>query len=231
MNQVTVTDSSPTLATYDNIILYFETALSASSYPIDLGLGYPDQSKIPCNLLLGVPYWTNVNTAICTLFYGYSGAPARIKVEGFKTFTCRTFRIDIPLVQNPTNQGIVPRTWLKILRTTVTGVTKQVDVRYEGHYYELNTTWVRNTTRYPYLANTYTNAITMATDKLNTIAELNLPFISHQNLETRDFILIKFPIFWPTPWQMDFTKCNVPLHAERCYTIRNDDQDAHFLYF
>ena len=231
MNGVSIVSSNPNLTVFNNIMLYFETALGTSSYPIDLGLGYPDQSVIPCNLLLGVPYWTNNFTATCTLYYGYSGAPARIKIEGFLDFSCRTFRVDIPLVVNPTATGIVPRTWLKVLETTVAGGVKSVDVRYEGRYYELNTTWSRNTTRYPRLDMTYSTPITMTTTTLNTVATLSLPFNANNNLEAKDFVLIKFPIFWPTPWAIDFNDCNTNVYMERCYSIRNDQQNAHFVYF
>ena len=198
-------------------------------------MGYPDQSIIPCQIVQTVPFWTNVNTPICTLYYGYSDAPARIKVEGFLTFNRRVWRIDVPNVQNPTTAGIVPRTWLKIFSTTGVGAAKTSTVIWEGHYYELNTTWTRNTTMYPYSANTIADSITQpaAATLLDTQADLNIVFRTPQTLHGNDFVLIKFPIFWPTPWQLNtFTYCKgFNLNQERCYTIRNDVQDAHYLYF
>jgi hypothetical protein len=234
INTQTITDSTPTLATYHNIFLYFDT-VAPGGYPMSLGMGYPDQSQIPCNIIQGVPYWTNVNTAICTILYGYSNAPTKIKIEGFRTFSTRVFRIDIPVVQNPPTAGVVPRTWLKVFSTTGAGAAKTSTVIWEGHYYELNTTWNRNTTMYPYSANTITNLVTMpSVAQLENISgDLIFTFSTPQTLHGNDFVLIKFPIFWPTPWSIaDPNYCRgFPLAQERCFSIRNDPQDAHYLYF
>ena len=234
MNNQGIMDSDPTQATYDNFILYFDT-VAPGGYPMDLGMGYPDQSQIPCNIILPTSYWTNVNTAICTLYYGYSDAPAKIKFEGFRAFSRRVFRLDVPLIQNPTATGVVPRTWLKIFRTTGAGAAKTSTVIWEGRYYELNTTWVRNTTRYAYSANTITDQVTQPSvaTKLGVTGDLMFTFRTPQTLHGNDFVLIKFPIFWPTPYSIsDPAYCKgFPLSQERCYSIRNDPQDAHFVYF
>jgi hypothetical protein len=236
INTQTIANSDPSLATYHTIYLYFATnAPGGGGYPIDLGTGYPDQSIIPCNIIETVPLWVNVNTPKCTLLYGYSNAPTKIKVEGFTAFTTRVFRVDIPVVQNPGVPGVVPRTWLKIFSTTGAGAAKTSTVIWEGHYYELNTTWARNTTRYPYSANTLANTITMPSvaQREGVTGNLIIPFISPQTLHGRDFVLIKFPIFWPTPWSITNPAfcAGMPLSQQRCFSIRNDEQDAHYLYF
>ena len=197
INNQGIMSSDPTQATYDNFILYFDT-VAPGGYPMDLGMGYPDQSQIPCNIILPTPYWTNVNTAICTLYYGYSDAPAKIKFEGFGAFNRRVFRLDVPLLQNPTASGVVPRTWLKIFRTTGSGAAKASTVIWEGHYYELNTTWVRNTTRYAYSANTIVDQVTQPSvaTRLGVTGDLRFTFRTPQTLHGNDFVLIKFPIFW-----------------------------------
>ena len=239
INTQTVQDSTSTLANFHTIMLYFDTQTSyvpGGGYASDLGmgtsLGYKDQSVIPCNLILNIPYWTNVNTAICTLYYGYSEAPAKIKIEGFRSFSVRVFRVDIPFVTNPTKAGVVPRTWLKILQTTVAGTSKSVQVLWEGHYYELNTTWTRNTTRYNRVDTTYASpAVTMSVTTLDTVGTLSIPFNTPQMLHANDFVLIRLPIFWPAPWNIDWTTCQVPLLGQRCYSIRNDNYDSHYVYF
>ena len=240
INSQGIKNSLPTLANFQTIMLYFDTQITyvpQGGYSHDLGmLNYPDQSNVPCNLLVGISYWNLplTNTAICTIYYGYSESPARIKIEGFINFNTRVFRVDIPFVLNPGKPGVVPRTWLKILETSVTGTTKNTVVVFEGHYYELNTTWTRNTTRYPITNSTYsTPAVTFSVNTLDTIGTLTLPFMTPASLHANDFVLIKFPIYWPAPWAIDWTKCSIPggLLQQRCYSIRNDDKDAHYVYF
>jgi hypothetical protein len=235
MNNQGIVSSDPALATYNTIMLYFDT-VAPGGYPIDLGMGYPDQSVIPCNIIQPVPFWVGRNTALCTILYGYSNAPTRIKVEGFGAFNRRVFRIDVPVVQNPGIPGVVPRTWLKIFSTTGAGAAKTSNVIWEGHYYELNTTWNRNVTMYPYSANTIgASTITMPSvaQREGITGDLIIPFVTPATLHGNDFVLIKFPIFWPTPWSIaDPNYCaGFPLLQERCFSIRNDEQDAHYLYF
>jgi hypothetical protein len=227
--------SDPTLASFTNIMLYFETA--NSGFLQDIGTGYADQSDIPCNLLLGIPYRVGINTAICTIYYGYSNAPARIKIQGYNGFNARVIRIDIPRIINPITPGIVPRAWVKIQQTTTAAGIKTTTNLREGRYYELNTTWVRNITRYPYVALTQAVVPThnAAAMRLDTIGLLRFRFATPQTLHGNGFVLIKFPIFWPTPYIIDPTTClvdtNAKLNQERCYTIRNDNYDEHYLYF
>lgn len=226
-----IASSDPTLATFTNIVLYFSTQ-GAGGYPYDLGMGYPDQSIIPCNLLLGQGYWPGVNTAICTLYYGYSGAPAKIKVEGYRNFNARIFRVDVPMVQNPIIRGVVPRTWLKVLQTNVVAGVKAITVLWEGRYYELNTTWDRNTTKYAYSTNTYGNLVSFTSTVQNAPGTVTIGFRTPQTLHANDFVLIRFPKWWPTPYLIDPTTCRgFTLLQERCYVIRNDAQDTHYLYF
>ena len=234
INNVAIRDSTPTLTNFDNIVLYFDTT-SPGGYPMDLAAGFPDQSIIPCSMLLSIPLWTGRNNPICTLYYGYSSAPARIKIEGFRAINTRVIRIDIPIVGNPTVTGVVPRTWAKVLTTSVTGTVKSVAVTWEGRYYELNTTWSRNSTLYNYYSGTAPSnpSVTFTTTALNVAGTLSIPIKTPQRLHARDFIAIQFPIWWPVPWTMDFTTCSIPggLLQERCYSIRNDEQDSHWVFF
>jgi hypothetical protein len=227
--------SDPLLASFTNIMLYFETA--NNGFLQDIGTGYADQSDIPCNLLLGVPFRVGISTAICTIYYGYSNAPARIKIQGYNGFNARVIRIDIPKIINPITPGIVPRAWVKIQQTTTAlGIKTTTNLR-EGRFYELNTTWTRNITRYPYVALTQATVPThnAAGQRLDTVGLLRFTFATPQTLHGNGFVLIKFPIFWPTPYIIDPTTCLVSsaahLHQERCYTIRNDNYDEHYLYF
>lgn len=234
IDTITIRDSTPTLTSFDNIMLYFDTT-SPGGYPMDLAAGFPDQSVIPCTMLLGIPLWTGTNTAICTLYYGYSSAPARIKIEGFRSINTRVIRIDIPKVGNPTATGVVPRTWGKVLSTTVVAGVKSVAVTWEGRYYELNTTWSRNNTKYTYYSGTAPSnpAVTFSTTALNVAGTLTIPIKTPQTLHANDFIAIQFPSWWPTPFSMDYTTCSIPggLLQQRCYSIRNDQQDSHWVFF
>jgi hypothetical protein len=96
---------------------------------------------------------------------------------------------------------------------------------------------VRNITRYPYVALTQAVVPThnAAAMRLDTIGLLRFRFATPQTLHGNGFVLIKFPIFWPTPYIIDPTTClvdtNAKLNQERCYTIRNDNYDEHYLYF
>lgn len=227
-NPTAIRTSDETAATYWTLAAFFETA--NNGFAQDLGTGWPDQSQVPCKIhYLGL--LPNYDQVLCYIYYGYNDSPARIEAKGFGPGNSRFIRLDIPGIVTPVTPGLVPRTWFKVLETVNTAGNKVTTTRWEGHYYELNNTWGRYDPWYGMTTATDTTAMSQNTNDLDTVGNFQMTLRTPYTLHENDYIIIKFPKFWPVPYQMSFRDCKqISVKDENCFSIRNTPQDYHIVY-